>query len=135
MEIFGIGPLEFIFILLIAFIVLGPKDIAKTGRTIGRLLRKVVTSQWWRTFRHASREISQLPYTLMREASIEEASNSLKEVEAIGNNIAQDDAPSNDPPGFISWTTQVLPAPNLQENPGTESETLPEGEQKPPPSK
>jgi Sec-independent protein translocase protein TatA len=40
MEILGIGPLELVFILLIAVIVLGPGDVVKTRRTIGRFLIK-----------------------------------------------------------------------------------------------
>ena len=45
MEILGIGPLELIFILLIALIVLGPGDMVKTGRTIGRFLIKSLLPQ------------------------------------------------------------------------------------------
>ena len=33
MEILGIGPSELLFIVLIAIIVLGPKDMQKAGRT------------------------------------------------------------------------------------------------------
>ncbi len=72
MDILGIGPLEFLFILLIALIVLGPKDMVKAGRTIGRTLRKIVSSDTWRVVQQASREIRNLPNRLMREAGIEE---------------------------------------------------------------
>lgn len=126
MEILGVGPLEFIFILLIAFIVIGPKDVAKTGRTIGYFLRKIVTSQWWSGFRQASREISQLPYTLMREANIEEVTTSLKEIESFENNIAPVGSP-NDKPDFQSWVNPTFPTSDFQDNsrsnkPGTHSE-------------
>lgn len=40
MDILGVGPLELIFILLLALIIMGPKDMVKSGRTIGRFLRK-----------------------------------------------------------------------------------------------
>lgn len=103
MEILGIGPLEILFILLISFVVLGPGDMAKTGRQIGRFLRKLVTSQWWSGFRNASKEISQLPYTLMREASIEDASKELNELSnTIGNNLAST-SPNNHQSDFSSW--------------------------------
>ncbi len=104
MEILGIGPLEILFILLISFVVLGPGDMAKTGRTIGRFLRKLVTSQWWSGFRNASREISQLPYTLMREASIEEATKELNEVtNTIGTNLTTTSPTKVNRTEFSSW--------------------------------
>jgi Sec-independent protein translocase protein TatA len=107
MEIFGIGPLEVLFILLLAFIVLGPGDMAKTGRTIGRFLRKAVTSQWWSGFRNASREIRQLPFTLMREASIEEATKDLDELNKIGENPIITPT-TNNHSSFSSWTNPGL---------------------------
>ena len=72
MEILGIGPSELIFIIIIALIVLGPKDMQKTGRAIGRWLRKIVTSDGWKVFQQTSREIQTLPNRLMREAQLEE---------------------------------------------------------------
>src|SRR5512143_1424857 len=77
MEILGIGPSELLFIVVIALIVLGPRDMQKAGRMIGRWLRKVVTSDGWRLFQQTSREIQTLPNRLMREAALDE----LKEVQ------------------------------------------------------
>lgn len=78
MDILGIGPLELFFIMLIALIVLGPNDIVKTGRTIGRFLRKLVTSPTWHTMQDATREIRRLPNRLMREAGLEEIKEELE---------------------------------------------------------
>jgi len=78
MDILGIGPLEIFFIILIALIVLGPKDMVKAGRTIGKNLRKVVTSDNWRTIQQASNEIRTLPNRLMREAGLDEIQKDLK---------------------------------------------------------
>lgn len=103
MEILGIGPLELLFILLLAFIVLGPGDMEKTGRTIGRFLRSVVTSQWWSGFRNASKEIKQLPYTLMREASIEEVRQDLNEFNKIIENPTIT-SPDNEESDLSAWT-------------------------------
>jgi Sec-independent protein translocase protein TatA len=72
MEILGIGPLEFFFILLIALIVLGPNDMVKAGRTIGRFLNKLVKSPTWKTLQKATQEIKQIPTNLMKEANLEE---------------------------------------------------------------
>ena len=73
MEILGIGPLEIILILIIALIVMGPKDMAKAGLTVGKFLRKVVSSPTWGTIRRTSKEIKYLPNRLMREAGLEES--------------------------------------------------------------
>ena len=72
MEILGIGPSELLFIVIIALIVLGPRDMQKAGRTVGKWLRKIVTSDGWRLFQQTSREIQTLPNRLMREAALDE---------------------------------------------------------------
>lgn len=77
MEILGIGMSELIFIVIIALIVLGPKDMQKAGRTIGKFLRSIVTSDGWKVFQQTSRELRTLPHKLMREAN--------EELNQIGN--------------------------------------------------
>lgn len=72
MDILGIGPIELVFIFLIALILLGPKEMQKAGRTVGRWLRDFVSSDSWRAFRETSREIRNLPNRLMREANLED---------------------------------------------------------------
>ena len=79
MEILGIGPSELVFIVILALIVLGPRDMQKAGKTIGKFLRKIVTSDGWRMFQQTSRELRTLPNRLMREAN--------EEMNKIGNEI------------------------------------------------
>ena len=79
MEFFGIGPLELFFILVIALIVLGPKDMAKAGRTIGSTLRKIVTSDTWASIQETRRSLRYLPNKLMREAGLEEDINKINQ--------------------------------------------------------
>jgi sec-independent protein translocase protein TatB len=71
MEILGIGINELIFIFIIALIVLGPRDMQKAGRTVGRWLRTIVTSEGWKVFQQTSRELRTLPNRLMRDANDE----------------------------------------------------------------
>jgi len=71
MEILGIGPSELLFIIIIALIVLGPKDMQKAGKTVGRWLNNLVKSDGWKAFQQTSREIRGLPTKLMREANME----------------------------------------------------------------
>ena len=72
MDILGIGPLEIFFIIIIALIVLGPKDMAKAGRTIGRYLRMIVTSSGWQAVQQTSKELRKLPNRLIRDAGLDE---------------------------------------------------------------
>ena len=71
MEILGIGAPELIFILLIAIIVLGPRDMQKAGKSIGRWLNQLVRSDGWRVFQRTSTELRNLPRNLMRDANME----------------------------------------------------------------
>ena len=71
MEILGIGMSELVFIVIIALIVLGPKDMQKAGKTIGKFLRDIVTSDGWKMFQQTSRELRTLPNRLMRDANEE----------------------------------------------------------------
>ena len=73
MEILGIGASELLFILIIALIVLGPKDMQKAGRTVGRWLNQLVRSDSWKVFQRTSAELRNLPRNLMREANMEVA--------------------------------------------------------------
>jgi len=71
MEILGIGASELAFIILIAIIILGPKDMQKAGKSLGRWLNQLVKSDSWKVFQRTSSEIRNLPRNLMREANME----------------------------------------------------------------
>ncbi len=116
MEILGIGPLELIFILLIALIVLGPGDMVKAGRTLGRFMRKVITSSEWRTVQKASRELRYLPNRLMREASLEDLQKDLSDINKIGGQIQGE--VKNIELDLSSWTTPPHPDSTLPNTPG-----------------
>ncbi len=76
MEFLGVGPMELAFIILIALILIGPRDIAKTARSAGRFLNRMYRSEAWKTLNEASQNLRTLPNRLAREAELEE----LKEV-------------------------------------------------------
>jgi len=71
MEFLGVGASELIFIILIAIIVLGPRDMQKAGKTIGRWLNQLRQSDGWKVFQQTSRELRNIPNKLMREANLE----------------------------------------------------------------
>jgi len=90
MEILGIGPSELFFIVVIAILLLGPKDMQKAGRTLGKWLRQLVTSDGWKLFQQTSREIQNLQTRLMREASLDELSKDIKDIQKDVNTSLAD---------------------------------------------
>ena len=79
MEILGIGLPELAFIVLIALILLGPKDMVKAGQTLGSWLRKFLMSPTWKVMRRTGQELQELPTKLVREAGLEELQNLSKD--------------------------------------------------------
>lgn len=122
MEILGVGPLELFFILIIALIVLGPQEMAKTGRTIGRFLRRIVKSPTWQAVQQTSRDLKYLPNRLMREAGMEEDVQEIKQIgkefQQIGKikNTISDDlkkTTSEINKGLSAWTTPPAKEPSV----------------------
>ncbi len=117
MEIFGVGPSELVFILLIAIIILGPKDMQKAGRTIGRFLNQLVRSDGWKIFQRTSTEIRDLPRNLMREANME--------LQDVDQQIRQSLDPRSHP--LVSSPTPSV-EPEADQPPSNEAASPPEGE-------
>lgn len=80
MDILGIGPLEIIFIILIAIIIFGPKDLVNAGRSLGKLLRQLIKSPTWKAIQDTSRELRNIPTRLVREAGLDE---DMKDIQTI----------------------------------------------------
>lgn len=100
MEILGIGMPELIFVIIIALIVLGPRDMQKAGRTIGKFLRNLITSDGWKVFQKTTHELRTLPNKLMREAN--------EELDKVNKDITKDlNASISDPK--LSGPSKALP--------------------------
>ena len=90
MDVFGIGPLELIFILLIAMVVVGPRNMGKTGRSIGRFLNRLYRSENWKMFNEAARNLRDLPNRLAREASLDELDALRKSIKDTGKDFTRE---------------------------------------------
>jgi sec-independent protein translocase protein TatB len=77
MDIFGIGPFEFLAALIIALLVLGPERMVSASRAVARFIRNALTSPTWRTMQDVQREIQTLPTTLIRETGLEDIEKAL----------------------------------------------------------
>jgi sec-independent protein translocase protein TatB len=71
MQIFNVGVLELLFILIIAFIVLGPKRTITAARDVGRWIRNLARSPIWREIVSTSSEIRDLPRKMMDDAELQ----------------------------------------------------------------
>jgi sec-independent protein translocase protein TatB len=126
MNILGIGPTELILIVILALVLVGPRDLAKLGRDAGRALNKIYRSPAWRTMNEASREIRNLPTRLAREAEIDNVRRDLekagkdlqdsvrtasqaieKDVKSAAQAIEAAATPAGD--GMQAWTTAPKP--------------------------
>ncbi|MBN1230379.1 MAG: twin-arginine translocase TatA/TatE family subunit [Anaerolineales bacterium] len=80
MDIFGIGIGEIILILVIVFLVMGPRDMAETGRKIGTTIRKILDSELWHTITHTKEELKDLSDSLIRESGAQEIKDLSRDV-------------------------------------------------------
>ena len=118
MEILGIGPSELVLIVVLALIILGPRDMQKAGRTLGRWLRQVITSDGWKFFQQTSREIQTLPNRLMRDAALEELQSMEKEIRGpleqagkdAGRTMSEREVAA-DTSGRVEPEPRILPSP------------------------
>ena len=140
MEILGVGVPELMFIVLIALILLGPKDMIAAGRTIGRVLRQILTSPTWQAMRRTGEELQQLPTKLVREAGLDDLQ---KEVQSVTNSIKPLDFKKtfeevqafdvnksivipNDPPKSTPFSPPVnIPISNISDQPSEKTNQLP----------
>jgi sec-independent protein translocase protein TatB len=116
MEIFNIGPLELLLIIVLALIIFGPEDLVKFSRSAGRWLYRASKSEFWKSVVGTSKEIQDLPKQIMKEAQIEET---LKEFNAMNS--------SKTPSGSEEAT--ILPPGEHPSNPEKEA---PERKDEPP---
>jgi Sec-independent protein translocase protein TatA len=78
MKILNVGALEIVFVVLLAFILLGPKKAVKAAGDLGRWFRKLTISPFWRDLVATSQQVQDLPQKLMDEADIQETIENLE---------------------------------------------------------
>jgi sec-independent protein translocase protein TatB len=143
MEILGIGPLEFLLIVLLALIILGPKEMQKVGKSLGRSLNKLVKSNIWKDIRQTSEKVRNLPTELMRDAELDDLQKVLNNPLRPEPKIAPPTAgakPSTESPQVVppveskssTEAPQIVPPAGTQPMAETPPTAPPAGEQIPP---
>ena len=82
MKILNVGALEFVLILLLALIVLGPRKAVKTAGEVGSWIKDLFQSEFWQELQKTSREIKDLPRKMMDEAEVQKTIEELDRSEA-----------------------------------------------------
>ncbi len=120
MNIFGIGPLEIIFVLIIGILFLGPEGMIEAGQKLGKFMSSTIRSSWWQNVRRGVNEIQHLPQRLMREAELEELNEIKKLTKDSLSSIGNKDLINTS-----SWVgnTPSLPAQEKELEPGPEKDS------------
>lgn len=121
MEFLNIGLPELLFILLLAVVLIGPKDLVKFSRAAGKFLYRLFRSEAWVAVRDTSREIQDFPARMVREAGLDETLRGIKPSDS------EPTAPAADSEHSI-WPPQAVPpaAPEgIPPTGGDEAGTLP----------
>lgn len=110
MNLFGIGPLELVMILVLALIMVGPEGMVSSAYKIGRWVNKLIHSPLWQDMMKTSREIQNLPRQIMRETGLEE---DVKSVRDLTRSINEPFLPSESriAPQFPETQTRQTEAP------------------------
>src|SRR3990172_13355672 len=113
MDLFGVGPLELLLVVLLALVLFGPKDIANHARSAGRFLNRLYKSEGWRTMTQASSALRNLPNRLAREAALDQLDPVRRDEAGPEGPVAT--PPARQPTRMTAWTpegVEPVPAPH-----------------------
>lgn len=72
MQVFNVGVLELLLILILAFVIMGPKRSVIIARKVGLWIRNLIQSPFWREILSTSNEIRDLPNRIMDDAELQQ---------------------------------------------------------------
>jgi Sec-independent protein translocase protein TatA len=129
MSFLGVGPLELLFIVIIAIIIVGPRDITKTARTLGRTINRIYRSELWRTLTETGHAIRDLPNRLAKEARLEDLDaigdpfkNTREEISREMSRIEDGLKAWTSPPGMFPLEPKDEDDASAGEHPGSDGE-------------
>lgn len=122
MEVFNIGAPEFLFIILLVFIILGPKRAVEMAGQVGRWVRDLARSPIWKDIVSTSKEIKDIPKKIMDEAeiqnTIDEIERSTQEINQAINESVEKDEQLTKPETFEDpYDHRIYPGDNPQKEP------------------
>lgn len=138
MEVLGIGPLEALFVVLIALVVVGPSELSKVARSAGRTLNRIYRSEIWHNITEASRNLRTLPNRLAREAALDELDQMRKDLrDEVTRDLRSDlglkqtagEQPQQDPSAEAAAGEAAAGAAEIPPGAGEAGSQAPAGEQ------
>ncbi len=117
MDFLGIGPLELVFIVLLMLIIMGPRDMVKTGAALGRFIRELMRSPTWQVVQETSRRLRSLPSTLASEAGIEEFQKEIQEAARMPEISGYQELTGGEDFSLEAWTRPLKPKAGNSEQP------------------
>lgn len=90
MSILGVGGQEFILILILLILVLGPERAPQAARAVGKQWRKLTKSEWWIAISQMAQAVRNLPQSLTKLAEIEEVQSQLAQDLETVQKVKQD---------------------------------------------
>jgi sec-independent protein translocase protein TatB len=82
MDIFGIGPMELLVVLVLALIVLGPRQLPEAARKLGKLMRDL-RGMW-----------TEVSSDFARELNVDEAMGDIRSVTDVVNTLRRAPSPT-----------------------------------------
>lgn len=121
MEIFNIGPLELLLILVLAVLMFGPEDIVNFAHKAGRLIYNLRKSEFWQEVVGTTKQIQEFPQQILKEVELEET---MKEINALNQTMLSPDPPNQ---AASAPLPDCAPAHATEEQPGNTPKDVPEG--------
>lgn len=106
MDFLGVGPLELLFIMIIALVVIGPRDLGKYARSAGQFLNRLYRSETWRVLTETSRNLRTLPNRLAREAALEELDDVRRSIQGVHEELTTETQALDE--GLKAWMKPSL---------------------------
>ena len=88
MNILGVGIPELLVIFVVALIVLGPGNMVKTARQMSTGIKKLLSSDLWRSMVSSTKEIRNIQDQLIKETGLPESIKSLRQSTRVLTNPA-----------------------------------------------
>jgi sec-independent protein translocase protein TatB len=126
LNIFGIGPLELVGIMVLLLLLFGPKDLVRMAREAGALINRLTRSEGYQTIQQASQEIRNLPQKILRETELDAVQQELKG-ETKGKELASAGTPPATPQPLAAWTQELPTKPTAPETPAANPPESPSG--------
>ncbi len=99
MNLFGLGTGELVFLLILGFLLLGPEEMQRLARMLGRLLRRLYMSTLWRMTVRLRYEFESYLREEIRRAGLEELERLQHEWQRELQQASPPSGPSILPPG------------------------------------